>query len=64
MMSQPGLAVTSDDIEALCAMNPLAAEQLKVLMLQRHISSLEQQLAAQQNNGHVDEPVPEEVGVE
>ena len=37
--------VTPEDVAQLCAMNPLAAEQLKNIALQRRLAELEQMLS-------------------
>ena len=39
------LEVTSEDVALLCKMNPLAAEQLKNIALQRRLAELEQMLS-------------------
>jgi hypothetical protein len=38
--------ITPEDVGRLCAMNPLAAEQLKNIALQRRLVELEQTLSA------------------
>ena len=56
------IEVTPEDIAQLCAMNPLAAEQLKNFALQRRLLEL-QQLVGLQSNGTGDEEMPVETAV-
>ena len=48
--------VTAEDVAQLCAINPLAAEQLKNLALQRRLTELEQVLSGG-NGGDVRDEV-------
>ena len=49
--------ITSDDLQALWAANPLAAEQLRRIIAERRLASLEASIA---ENGAVPQPVAQE----
>ena len=50
--------VTAEDIAQLCTMNPLAAEQLKNIALQRRLAELEQMLSGGSGEDVRDEAGP------
>ena len=45
----PDLQITDDDLQALFAQNPLAAEQLRRIMAERHRDKLAAELAELRN---------------
>ncbi len=52
---QGKLDITPEDIQALCQMNPLAAEQLRNIVLQRSIAAKDAQIAKlSATNGHIE----------
>ena len=53
---QGKLDITPEDIQALCQMNPLAAEQLRGIVLQRSNAEKDAQIAKLVSaNGHIPE---------
>ena len=49
--------ITADDLQALWAVNPLAAEQLRRIIAERRLAALESSIA---ENGAVPQPVAQE----
>ena len=53
---QGKLDITPEDIQALCQTNPLAAEQLRNIVLQRSLAAKDAQIAKlSATNGHIEE---------
>ena len=63
MQQGQGVDITMDDVKAMLAINPLAAEQVKTIALQRQNAALEVELSKLKKDtdtdGKSDEPVPE-----
>ena len=51
-----GMQITSADIQALLAQNPLAAEQLRRIMAERQVAELRAELEERKNGSEAKEP--------
>jgi len=52
---QGRLDITPEDIQALCQINPMAAEQLRNIVLQRSLAAKDAQIAElSATNGHIE----------